>query len=181
MITHSVRQKPEPSATNPSAGPGPVHHAHTKYCQTRRLKPRYHQQRPRSALQSHPNRPNCCRAAPANCAPSRRYREIPIARRRSPRPISRGFVPWRLSDDGPGAKPLRQHGAVIRNRSQLLPCAPQQKQPLRASGKADYYTSDLPRRNVPKSPFSVAALMQSAGKHSYYNQPSLQPQRALTY
>ena len=36
-------------------------------------------------------------------------------------PTSRGFFPWRLSDDGPRCKWKRLHGAVIRNPSHELP------------------------------------------------------------
>jgi hypothetical protein len=35
--------------------------------------------------------------------------------------ISRGFLPWRRSDDGPGANPRCLYRAVIRNPSQKLP------------------------------------------------------------
>jgi hypothetical protein len=72
-----------------------------------------------------PKRPSSRRTAAVTCECSGCYSEIPIALHRSPRPISRGFLPWRLSDDGPGAKPLRQHGAVIRNPSHFRTHVPQ--------------------------------------------------------
>jgi len=52
------------------------------------------------------------------------YAEIPIERAAPLRPTSRGFLPWRLSDDGPGAcrivamgrhpKPFTQRGPADR-------------------------------------------------------------------
>jgi hypothetical protein len=42
-------------------------------------------------------------------------------------PTSRGFLPWRLSDDGPSARGQSREGAVIRNPSQERPLAVQQK------------------------------------------------------
>jgi hypothetical protein len=43
------------------------------------------------------------------------YVEIPIERAATLRQTSRGFLPWRLSDDGPGASGSARDGAVIRN------------------------------------------------------------------
>jgi hypothetical protein len=37
------------------------------------------------------------------------------------RPTSRGFLPWRLSDDGPGARGQTPDGAVVRNPSHKRP------------------------------------------------------------
>jgi hypothetical protein len=44
-------------------------------------------------------------------------------------------------------------GSGRRPPHQLPTHARQQKEPLRSSGKADYYAFELPRRDVPKSPF----------------------------
>jgi hypothetical protein len=44
--------------------------------------------------------------------------EIPIAPAAPACPTSHGFLPWRLSDDGPGARGAARDGAVIRNPSQ---------------------------------------------------------------
>jgi hypothetical protein len=75
-----------------------------------------------NALNQRPNfkskRPNCCRATAASCRRSLHYSQIPIARHRCSCPISRGFLPWRLSDDGPGACRVAHNGAVVRNPSQ---------------------------------------------------------------
>jgi hypothetical protein len=53
----------------------------------------------------------------SGCIPKRRV-EIPIERAAPLRPTSHGFLPWRLSDDGPGARGSIRDGAVIRNPSQ---------------------------------------------------------------
>ena len=50
------------------------------------------------------------RAAAADTIPSIRDSQIPIARAANSSPISRGFLPWRLSDDGPGACRSIDHG-----------------------------------------------------------------------
>jgi hypothetical protein len=56
-------------------------------------------------------------ATAPGCTRSVRYGQIPIARHRSSSPIPRGFLPWRLSDDGPGASRRAHNGAVVRNPS----------------------------------------------------------------
>jgi hypothetical protein len=56
------------------------------------------------------------RASTASAQPPR-HTQIPIARHRLTS-TSRGFLPWRLSDDGPRRKLQRLVGAVIRNPSQ---------------------------------------------------------------
>jgi hypothetical protein len=52
----------------------------------------------------------------------------------------RGFLPWRLSDDGPGARGIVREGAVIRNPSQQRTHALQQAAPL-----FDHQTCDVAR------------------------------------
>jgi hypothetical protein len=64
-----------------------------------------------------PTRQNCCPLAAAGCGLSVHRHQIPIAAPQ-PCPISRGFLLWRLSDDGPGACRSVHEGAVIRNPSQ---------------------------------------------------------------
>jgi hypothetical protein len=49
--------------------------------------------------------------------------EIPIELAAPGRPTSRGFLPWRLSDDGPVPVDRPVMGALIRNPSQVLPNA----------------------------------------------------------
>ena len=52
-----------------------------------------------------------------------RVAQIPIAERAAPSAhFTRGFVPWRLSDDGPGASRTVSM-AVIRNPSQWRTCS----------------------------------------------------------
>lgn len=65
-----------------------------------------------------PKLPSCCRATAASCGHSVHYSQIPIAGTAARAPISRGFLPWRLSDDGPAACRGAHNGAVIRNPSQ---------------------------------------------------------------
>ena len=57
------------------------------------------------------------RGAAADTNRTARSSQIPIARASLSRTTSRGFLPWRLSDDGPGARGSVSHGAVIRNPS----------------------------------------------------------------
>ena len=71
-----------------------------------------------------PKRPNRYRATTVDCRRSVRYSQIPIARHRCSGPISRGFLPWRLSDDGPAACRRAHNGAVVRNPSQYPPSRP---------------------------------------------------------
>jgi hypothetical protein len=56
-------------------------------------------------------------AAAPDIFQSDRSSEIPIAAPPTCQ-ISRGFLPWRLSHDGPGVRLHSKHGAVIRNPSQ---------------------------------------------------------------
>jgi hypothetical protein len=63
------------------------------------------------------NNQHSCLATAPDCTHSVLYSQIPIARHRCSCPISRGFVPWRLSDDGPAAARITHSGAVVRNPS----------------------------------------------------------------
>jgi hypothetical protein len=62
---------------------------------------------------------------PAALLPPLRSNQIAIDKRarRPSSSTSRGFLPWRLSDDGPRARGIVRERAVIRNPSQFLPPA----------------------------------------------------------
>ena len=72
------------------------------------------------------NNQHSCPATAPGCTHSVLYSQIPIARHRCSCPISRGFVPWRLSDDGPAAARITHSGAVVRNPSHERTSAVQQ-------------------------------------------------------
>ena len=58
----------------------------------------------------HANHQNRRPATAAPCSRSVHYRQIPIARHRCSCLISRGFLLWRLSDDGPAASRVSNKG-----------------------------------------------------------------------
>src|ERR1700758_1626846 len=101
---HAQRSPENPAYANWRIGQSRV--TAPRICQTIKNQPRRtvssNKDAPNQRFGLKPTRQNCCPLAAAGCGLSVRRHQIPIAAPQ-PCPISRGFLLWRLSDDGPGA------------------------------------------------------------------------------
>ena len=71
----------------------------------------------RPLIQQPFHRPRACWSASTPFTHLIRGTQIPIAHAAPPACPSRGFLPWRFADAGPGAAPRHRHGAGIRKPS----------------------------------------------------------------